>query len=48
MHTIHRFYHRMNEQEVQFHLAAVQGSLPLIQNYVAGGSKIHIDCKDEV
>ena len=38
----------MNEQEVQFHLAAVQGSLPLIQNYVSGGAKIQIECKDEV
>ena len=39
---------RMNEHEVQYHLAAVQGSLPLIQNFLASGSKINIECKDEV
>ena len=38
----------MNENEVQYHLAAVQGSLSLIQNYLAAPSKVNVDCLDEV
>lgn len=38
----------MNENEIQYHLAAVQGSLPLVQSYISGNNKINVDCVDEV
>jgi len=38
----------MIENEIQFHLAAVQGSLPLIQTYLQGANKVPVDCTDEV
>ena len=38
----------MIENEIQFHLAAVQGSLPLIQTFIQGPNKVPIDCADEV
>ena len=36
----------MNENEIQYHLAAVQGSLPFIQSSLV--NNIPVDCVDEV
>ena len=38
----------MIENEIQFHLAAVQGSLPLLQTFLQGPNKVSVDCTDEV
>ena len=38
----------MNENEIQFHLATVQGSLPAVQNYLQGANKVPVNCADEV
>ena len=38
----------MIENEIQFHLAAVQGSLPLLQSFLQGPNKVSVDCIDEV
>ena len=38
----------MIENEIQFHLAAVQGSLPLLQSFLQGPNKVSVDCTDEV
>ena len=38
----------MNENEIQYHLAAVQGSLPLVQNFITGSNAVSVDCTDEV
>lgn len=39
----------MDENEIEYHLAAVQGSLPLIQSYLSGNNKVvNVDCVDEV
>lgn len=39
---------KMNETEIQYHLAAVQGSLPLVQSYLAPPNNVVTDCVDEV